>query len=343
MFKSVGSLTLDQAQLLRRRVVLGLVALALLAVVLPTSGGPQSARADERSIAFGVAVPGLPWSLRSLDGQEQATGQRNAIVNFFWSWDEAIYPPDANLFGRIAARGSVPMVTWMPQDYRMGANQPDFSMPAILTGKYDRFISLWAASLQRYGGPVLLRFAHEMNGDWYPWSSWRNGNTPETYVAVWRHVHDIFTAYGATNVYWVWSPNVENADPAQYFPGDGYVDWIGLDGYTSVSWRERSFSDLFYSSYQRVSSLSSKPVMIAEVGTDEDRPGYKSAWIESAYRKEIPERFPRVAAVLWFDDNKLGKEAYGRDWSLTSSPATLRAYADAINSYPYRPTLILSR
>src|SRR5688572_26810668 len=164
----------------------------LFVICLLVSAGRSTTTvvATERTIAFGVAVPGVPWNLSALDRQEASIGQRNAIVNFFWSWDDTKYPPDTSLFGRIAARGSIPMVTWMPQDYRMGPNQPDFSMVSILSGKYDVFISRWAATLAAYRGPVLLRFAHEMNGDWYPWSSWRSGNTPELYVAVWRHVHD---------------------------------------------------------------------------------------------------------------------------------------------------------
>jgi hypothetical protein len=321
---------------------LSLLTICTLATLRPESP-VTSTSANERSIAYGAAVPGVPWNLRSLDQQEFAIGNRNAIVNFFWSWDEATQAPDVDLFGRIAARGSVPMVTWMPQDYRRGQNQPDFSLTSIASGKYDRFVSLWAFALARYNRPVLLRFAHEMNGDWYPWSSWRSGNTAESYVAAWRHIHDIFAFYGAANVFWVWSPNVENADPAPYFPGDKYVDWIALDGYTSASWRERSFTDLFYSSYARITSLSSRPVMIAEVGIDESSPEYKSAWITSAYRKEIPQNFPRVAAVLWFDENRLGKEPYGKDWSLMSSESSLNAYATSVASSPYSSSLTLYR
>ena len=75
----------------------------------------------------------------------------------------------------------------------------------------------WARALAAFGGPVRLRFAQEMNGDWYPWGAGTNGNTPAEFVRAWRHVHDIFTAAGATNVQWVWSP-VSGA-PAAVLPG----------------------------------------------------------------------------------------------------------------------------
>jgi mannan endo-1,4-beta-mannosidase len=81
-----------------------------------------------------------------------------------------------------------------------------------------------------------------MNGNWEKWSPANNGSTPDpaAFVAAWRHVHDLFVQNGATNVVWVWCPNatdVPNATSApwnhwtNYYPGDTYVDWVGIDGY----------------------------------------------------------------------------------------------------------------
>ena len=74
-----------------------------------------------------------------------------------------------------------------------------------------------------------------MNGFWFPWTEGVNGNKPGEYVTAWRHVHDIFTAVGATNATWVWCPNVDftaQADPAgEALPGRRYVDWTCLDGF----------------------------------------------------------------------------------------------------------------
>ena len=74
----------------------------------------------------------------------------------------------------------------------------------------------------------MIRFGHEMNGDWYGWSG-----QPAAYVAAWRHVVSVFRGEGAANVKWVWSPNVDNGDYpfARYFPGDSWVDYVALDGY----------------------------------------------------------------------------------------------------------------
>jgi beta-mannanase len=231
------------------------------------------------------------------------------------------------------------------KDYRLGPEQPNFSLAAILSGRHDSFIKNWAVALAQYRKPILMRFAHEMNGNWYPWSTGVGGNTPAQYVAVWRKLHDTFTANGATNVLWVWSPNVDNADPALYFPGDKYVDWLGLDGYNSASWGVwRSFNDVFGSSYARLTALSSRPVMIAEVGTSEGSSnivGDKATWIRNAYAKEIPQTFPRIGAVLWFHVNMSAIEGPGREWQIDSSAMSLSAYREVIATSTYQSSLRL--
>ena len=61
------------------------------------------------------------------------------------------------------------------------------------------------------GHPFFLRWGHEMNSDRFPWSEDANGNRRGEFVQAWRHIHDIFTSVGASNVSWVWCPNVESA------------------------------------------------------------------------------------------------------------------------------------
>jgi len=76
-----------------------------------------------------------------------------------------------------------------------------------------------------------------MNGSWSDWnpdnSAQPAGETPATYVAMWQHVVNYFRSAGVTNVKWVWAPNVDGGDGsmAAYYPGDSYVDYVGLDGY----------------------------------------------------------------------------------------------------------------
>ena len=86
--------------------------------------------------------------------------------------------------------------------------QPAYRLSRIIDGDYDQYIKSWAEGIKALGFPIAIRFAHEMNGTWYPWCERTNGNRPGQYVRAWRHVHDIFSEVGATNVTWVWSPNI---------------------------------------------------------------------------------------------------------------------------------------
>ena len=112
------------------------------------------------------------------------------------------------------------------------------SSPDSGQSRFDYFLEL------ADGRPLMLRFGHEMNGDWYGWSGARNGGSlaaPEQFVATWQYVHRRFTSAGATNVTWVWCVNhesVPNASwnvPENYYPGDAYVDWTCADGYRAAA------------------------------------------------------------------------------------------------------------
>src|SRR4051794_20486250 len=119
------------------------------------------------------------------------------------------------------ADGRIPLVNVEP-------NNIDFNN--IINGKYDTLLKKRADDAKTLGKQFFVDFAAEMNGD----EGW-GGHKPATYIAAWRHIHDIFVARGATNVVWAWCPNNEDdpgSPPAMnYYPGDQYVDWTGIDGY----------------------------------------------------------------------------------------------------------------
>ena len=133
------------------------------------------------------------------------------------------------------AQGRIPMISWDSPDHGDG--------PADHRRPQDANIKTQAANLKALNVPVILRFDWEMNGNWFAWDGTHNndpGTTdgPAKYVAMWRHVHDLFVAAGATNVVWVWCPSVTDLPGGkgaewnhwmQYYPGDNYVDWASVD------------------------------------------------------------------------------------------------------------------
>lgn len=307
------------------------------AVPTATVASPTS-RPTTTAITLG-AWTGQPWEPEKINTFVQAVGAP-AALQWYQDWVHGgFYAP---YFDAIAARGAMPILTWEPNDYTItGVSQPQFALATIASGAHDPFIRQFAKSAAAWGKPFYLRFGHEMNGDWYPWAVGVNGNTSEQYVAAWRHIVDIFRQERATNVRWVWSPNVTyyGAKPfAPMFPGNDYVDYVGLDGYNFgtiqpwASWKE--FRTVFEASYDALGSLTSKPVMISEFASVEPG-GDKAAWITRALLTDIPARFPRVQAMIWFNST----EYMNTDWRVNSSPAALTAYRTALASPLYRGRL----
>ena len=78
------------------------------------------------------------------------------------------------------------------------------------------------------GRSVVVRFAHEASGNWFPWSIGKAGNTVANYKAAWRRIDRIFRQAGARNhTKFLWS----NLMPSRlHYPGDRYVDYVGSWG-----------------------------------------------------------------------------------------------------------------
>jgi beta-mannanase len=172
---------------------------------------------------------------------------------------------------------------------------------------------------------VLLRFAQEMNGNWYPWSTGSGGalKRPALFVAAWRHVHDVFTAAGATNVHWVWSPIAHGDAAASLYPGDRYVDVIGLSGFnggSTLRWGGwRSFATIFGGTFRAMHRFApSKPIQVSEVACAEDG-GSKARWITAMFA--TLRNFPYVTSVVWFD---VAKQS---EWPIESSASAVKAFA----------------
>ena len=269
-------------------------------------------------------------------GQYQASwAKRIAILSFYTAWGNGFENPDLAGIELAARNGYLPMLTWEPWRYHDSADagkpedQPDFSLYEILKGRCDAYIRRWAADLAALRNPILFRPMHEMNGNWYPWCGTVNGNRPEAYVETWRYIRSIFRAEGNDRLIWVWSPYAHSVpDEASnemglYYPGDGEVDWLGLDGYNwgdSRPWsRWQSFEEIFHKGYDCLVNLApEKPIMIAETGCAEEG-GDKGMWIAEAAENLIG-RFPRIKAVVWFNTNK------ECDWRIDSSPASADAF-----------------
>src|SRR5581483_7718424 len=286
-----------------------------------------------KRVLWGLYVPGAPYDRSKLVAVERAVGRRPAIVMWYQEW-AGKRPFPAGDAGWLLSHGIVPMATWEPWRppkilHQLVGNQRRFRLARIAAGAFDSYIRSYAEQIKGYGGPVMLRPFHEMDGFWYPWGGTVNGNSPAAFVAAWRHIHHIFDQVGATNVTWVWSVNHESVpatranDATRYWPGSRYVDWIGISGFNWGTSSPHSAWDSFDELYEkRISLLMQfrKPIVLTEIGAAEVG-GDKAAWIRRTFAT-ILRRYPRVRAFVWYD----GRDSKLQDWRITSSPASLAAF-----------------
>lgn len=281
-------------------------------------------------VLFGVAAAVGQNQLAGMEAAAAAARKAPGLVNVYQSLSQSGL--DVAALERIGASGAVPMVT-LELRGRAAADGASFSPAAIARGAHDARIRRWAAAARAWNRPVLLRFAPEMNGTWNPWSVGVGGTTSKTFVAAWRRVHELFESEGAGNVGWVWAPNVDfpGATPLQsVYPGDRYVDWVGVDGYNWGRSRRRarwqSFDEIFGPTLDQVRRLTRKPIMLAETASTEVG-GDKAAWISDFFRSL--ERNRDILAFVWFN---YAKET---DWRIQSSEAARSAFARGVADARY--------
>ncbi|MDO8737312.1 MAG: glycosyl hydrolase [Thermoleophilia bacterium] len=325
--------------------VIATILAAVLFCIFFTTAAVASADAAPNPLQLGVFFPDpqfpdeqLP-SVEDLHDFESSIGRQTDVFLWYESISEDFY---ADTFLPMAQEGRIIQLAWEPHDFsRPATDQPEYRLARITAGDFDNDIRRWARQLRDFGYPVYFRPMSEMNGDWVTWGGSANGNSPQDYIPAWRHVHDIFVQEGATNVKWVWSPNRDGSTSAAqatfntYYPGDAYVDFIGINGYNwgtlyntpdwTSSWQ--SFEEVIRYSYDVAVANTDKSVVICETATTEvggnTGNGGKAGWITDAFAS-LPSRFPRIISLTWFNINK------ETDWRVQSSAAGLQSFRAAI-------------
>lgn len=250
-------------------------------------------------------------SLLAIKEWEVRTGHRNDIVSFYQGWG----PKSINDFPfneidhLIVERGTTPLITWEPLTSNFEKFKHDSLLSknigvlrAIANGELDFYLEKYLLKIKALHGPVFLRFAHECDNPMYTWSK-TGGNTSSDFIKAHRYVVDFFAHHGVSNVAWVWNPwKAEAMD--EYYPGDAYVDWIGVTGLNYGGAAEGgwySFEDL-YKPFSEKCKKYKKPVMISEFGSV-SYGGSQKQWIDSALYA-IESEFEEVKSVVFFYSNQ---------------------------------------
>jgi Glycosyl hydrolase family 26 len=300
---------------------------------------------------FGISLANAPQAVVGpIAAVTRETGKQPNMLMYYQSWDRAAVEGHSN-FNVVQAKntckdGLIPMLTWQSWDaqdktkgHGVAVVQPTFSIARIADGDFDRYIRATARAIASINCPLALRFDQEQNGFWYPWgisNTAENGSretrTAHEYVRMWRHVRRIFAAQGASNVLWVWSPNVQDRyttlPPLRAsYPGSRWVDWIGIDGYYSTS--TATFHTLFGPTMTMLRRVApNKPWMISEtaVGAGRNKPTQIKNLLRSAARN------PRIDGLVYFDQHKATDRAY---WPFQQTAASLNAFRRGIGRHVY--------
>lgn len=287
-------------------------------------------------LVWGAFLPGALVSPEGSQKMRQLEQDLNHEFDFLMTYYQFGSPfPQEMLELASKKENRIFMLTWQPWWTNGGQYH---ATPDIAAGLYDDYIREWARGAREIGEPIFLRISNEMNGDWDPWCVWFLSLDHDLYQEAWKRIHRIFKEEGADNVQFVWNPHDRSYpdfrwnDAHLYYPGDEYVDWIGLTGYNNGTsypydvWRDFDliYRDL-YDDYN--SKYPDKPFMIGEFSCNEVG-GDKSAWIEQGFAS-LTKNYPKIRIAVWFN-------AVDKKWlyNIDSSPQAKKAFRKALTD-PY--------
>lgn len=263
----------------------------------------------------------------SVSELETAIDHKLDIVAWFQKWDE---PFTSDKLKTFCTQNYLPEITWEAWRGEAKPMRDPYPLADIAAGRFDQHITDRLQELTATCGnnKVIIRFNHEMDTrpgkvDWYPWQ----GN-PTHYVAAWRHVVELGRSINP-NIKWLWNPNRGTQYTAPYYPGDAWVDYVGLtlnNPYEPGKKRE-SFA-AFYGAQQKVIESFNKPILIGETASNEAHPGFRQKWVSDLFA--YLQTNPRILGVVWFDT--LHPQGHKHiDYRITSTPESTQAFRDALN------------
>jgi hypothetical protein len=288
-----------------------------------------------------------------IDRFERLVGRKLVWAYFADHWFRGLRFPRAHVL-EVWRNGQVPYIAFQPHSgdfYGPGPPQRNpektYTLARILAGDFDAKLRAWARAARATNIPILMEFGTEVNDDWGPWNAKWNGagqtdgygdpaypDGAERFRDAFRHLVTLFRQEGANNVTWFFhADSYHQVDwwnqLRWYYPGDDYVDWVGLSNYGSLTpsgpiidfAAKLDFSHV----YTDLAALSKRPMGIVEMGVVDDAAREKPTWIRNAFAAMRSGRYPRLDSAFWWD-MKVGDI----DTRAASSPAALAEVRKAL-------------
>jgi mannan endo-1,4-beta-mannosidase len=269
----------------------------------PLSPGVVHAPLKPRVNSYlGTYETGAPPSYDAIGEFAQAAGAQPNLAGYFSGWAE----PFASAFARKLHRhGVIPFVQIDPTLA---------SVAGVADGAYDVYLTTYAERVREFGHAVVIGFGHEMNTTRYSW-----GYThvpPQTFVAAWRHIVNLFHEEGADNVTWLWTINADTSSSgpvADWWPGGRYVTWVGIDGYYYRP--SNTFANVFGRTIDQVQKFTNKPVLLSETAV-----GPRAGQLNKIADLFTGMAKYRTLGLVWFDKDQ-DDGIYHQDWRIEGNQA----------------------
>jgi hypothetical protein len=259
-----------------------------------------------------------------LTSYEQTVGKEAAWVYFSHNWYKGrSFPLETATWIREA--GCIPFIRLMLRSSpALTVPEPTFTLERIAGGQFDPDLRAWARSARDFGTPLIAEYGTEVNGEWFSWNGIWNGEAAgaQLFRDAYRRIINIAREEGATNITWVF--HVNNRDiPDEpwnrlenYYPGDEWIDWIGVSVYGALKPSDGEFVSLREAMdevYPRVTALNAiTPIVLLEFGVTSGNPHVnQAAWARNALRDITGARGPRLIGFSWWNER----------WSNDGDPA----------------------
>lgn len=304
-------------------------------------------------------------SEKKIEDFEKLATKKLAWAYISNNWGEGIVYPKDDIH-TIHNSGTTPFIRMLPRsDYSQegGSEDSTFTMQKIIDGTFDKELRSWAEDAKKDNIPLLIDFAPEMTGFWFQWSGLYSGagmldgygdpmypDGPERFRDAYRHIIDIFREVGVKHVTWFFHPDIQRlpGDPTYeegyewnsaryYYPGDDYIDWIGLSIYgvqsekwgwvdfssTVVKWHDVHIKDI----------LGTKPIAVLEMGvTDGRADGSKKEWLEDAFATILDNPYIEFKAVTYWHENWITPTGFEAKLKINSSSESLETFQRLISN-----------
>lgn len=328
----------------------------------PTSGiiPPPSGDLYHGVYPGGITGEEDDLSLNDLTSYETAAAKRAAWVYFSHNWYAGrSFPLETVTWIRDA--GSIPFIRLM---LRSSADEdiaePLYTLQNIIAGQFDEDLRRWFASARDFKTPLLVEYGTEVNGEWFSWNGIWNGagqtdgygdpdkpDGPERFRDAYRHIIEISRNEAASNIVWVFHLNADDSPDEDwnafenYYPGDDYIDWIGISNYGAQTPQDDDCKDFrinIDAVYPRIEALTTdKPVFIAEFGVTQNNPLCDQAgWARAALTDITSFRWPRIIGFSWWnewwqnDDNP----AHDTNMRLQDNPELQAVFQERVGGNP---------